>query len=119
MTFRIKPSESSTNYISAFRIVDRESGDALLWNCSVEHGVNASLYSAYNLRKFYGAGVKTFDIRIYAPQCFKFTAKPPDKVTPRCWKQLTPTSVDCGDEVLSLMEAGDYTVIDFIRAEAA
>jgi len=122
LTYRLKPSELGVNHL-VLRVIDKDSGDASLWkggNC-----VDAPLYYAHNLRKCHGTGVKTFDIRIYAAG-WRYGRKPlAEALDGRILegktldgKILSATGACSGDMTIIETAAGEYSTIDFLRAEA-
>lgn len=116
LTYRIKPFDYG--YRPCFlRVIDKESGNGLQCTMPVIFaGKHASPYYAYDLRRFFGGGVHTIDVRVYVLGDTLFDKDAPEIAKAR---ESGGRAQPWGDKMLTFLELDrSYTVFEYMRAEA-
>ncbi len=120
LTYRLKPTEYGLNLFGALRVIDRESGHGLYLDGG--WGPDAPLYCAHNLRKPFGGGIHTFDIRFYVAGSRFYLKGPAPKGAANSEKYYVPKKSDVcfhvGEILYVRVEPSEYVVVDYLRAEA-
>ncbi len=128
LSYRLKPLECG--YLSCtLRVIDKESGNSLLCNPPGFAGKAAPAYYAYDLRKSFGGGVRTFDIRVYPTGSVLCAKDDPELAKARargCRQQdevenaaesKVPTMCPVGENFLVPLDVA-YPILEYVRAEA-
>jgi hypothetical protein len=105
LSYKIKVPEGARggSELPALRLIETETKNAAMMPAG--RGKNASSYYAQDLRKFFGGGTHTFDIRVYYSGTAYFAEGDPENPSEK-------------GHYFKGEPAGTYTVIDYIRAEA-
>ena len=131
LTYRLKPLERYGYLTCTLRVIERESGDGLLCNPTKLPGKDGAEYQAYDLRKAFGGGVRTFDIRFYVPGIILCAKDDPEVARVRalgCRRLDEPAAPEAPDAPrlqyageyfwTPLVDNGVYTLLEYVRAEA-
>ena len=131
LSYRLKPLERYGYLTCTLRVIERESGDGLLCNPTKLPGKDGAEYQAYDLRKAFGGGVRTFDIRFYVPGIILCAKDDPEVARVRalgCRRLDEPAAPEAPDAPrlqyagnyfwTPLVESGVYALLEYVRAEA-
>lgn len=120
LSYRVRPL-AGWNVPFAMRILDKTSGNSLLFSPNCYAGAEAPAYCACNLREFFGGGKRVFDIRVYAFNAiFCPRAEVPNvfKTAERFFDgEKMLYVIGEGDMFIIGWDAGAYNILEYMRAE--